>query len=345
MRGQRRTRQLTKGPQQTILSRGYIATRVLLPEQDLSIGVLGFTPMIGQHDGGGDSATTNSGIGAGPIMITDQANQQQDVASLNRDTADLKGTVASTPDVAKLLSNQADVMNAASAAAQAIAKDIGTYASNKEAVALKAADQAVLDRNLELAAQYRQEAANWSEGGDYRVAMHVAAGGPIGGLGGGSGLTAVGGAVGAGLSAGLAGKMNELAREIAGSEPTGNAAIDKALGDIVANAIVTGLDAAAGENAGASMASTVDLYNRQLHPEEKSLAKQFADKSGGQYSEAQIEDQMRQMGVSGQVEAGTAATLIGQTPTHSGASWISGGTTADGKPILAQLSTPNNLQL
>ncbi|WP_181322030.1 hypothetical protein [Trinickia symbiotica] len=37
------------------------------------------------------------------------------------------------------------------------------------------------------------------------------------------------------------------------------------------------------------------LYNRQLHPEEKDLAKQLADKSGGKYAEQQIENQMALM--------------------------------------------------
>ena len=34
----------------------------------------------------------------------------------------------------------------------------------------------------------------------------------------------------------------------------------------------------------------VDLYNRQLHLEEKTLAKQLADKRGGRYTQAQVEE-------------------------------------------------------
>ncbi|WP_207005736.1 hypothetical protein [Trinickia mobilis] len=35
-----------------------------------------------------------------------------------------------------------------------------------------------------------------------------------------------------------------------------------------------------------------------MHPEEKTLAKQLVDKSDGKYTPAQIEEQMRIMGVS-----------------------------------------------
>ncbi|WP_152601746.1 hypothetical protein [Burkholderia paludis] len=45
-------------------------------------------------------------------------------------------------------------------------------------------------------------------------------------------------------------------------------------------------------------------FNRQLHLEEKTLAKQLAARSKGKYTQAQIEDQMRIMGA--------PATLVGQ---------------------------------
>jgi filamentous hemagglutinin len=53
------------------------------------------------------------------------------------------------------------------------------------------------------------------------------------------------------------------------------------------------------------------------------------------------------MGVStnGTSESGAPATLIGQAPTDSGAQWISGGTTADGKPILTQVTAQANPDL
>ncbi|WP_250473635.1 hypothetical protein [Caballeronia sp. GAFFF1] len=90
-----------------------------------------------------------------------------------------------------------------------------------------------------------------------------------------------------------------------------------------------------------------DLYNRQLHPREKTLAKQLAEKSGGKYTEQQIEDQMRLMGGSfdGGRESGAAATLIGQMPSDSGAQWQYAGKTDDGKPILTQIMPQANAEL
>ncbi|MGN6232013.1 MAG: hypothetical protein ACTHNZ_12750 [Trinickia sp.] len=81
--------------------------------------------------------------------------------------------------------------------------------------------------------------------------------------------------------------------------------------------------------------------------DEKALAKKLADGSGGKYTEQQIEDQMRIMGgtIGGDQESGAASTLIGQTPTDSGAQWISGGATSDGKPILTQITAQPNPEL
>ncbi|SAL41148.1 hypothetical protein AWB64_04376 [Caballeronia sordidicola] len=83
-----------------------------------------------------------------------------------------------------------------------------------------------------------------------------------------------------------------------------------------------------------------DRFNRQLHPQERTLAKQLADKSGGKYTQAQVEDQMRIMGglIGDSRESGAPSTLIGQTPSDSGAQWQYAGKTDDGKPILTQIT-------
>jgi filamentous hemagglutinin len=290
----------------------------------------GGAPMLSQNDSGGDSATTRSGISAGTINVTDSAHQTQDVAGLYRDTSNTNGTVARLPDVNNLLDKQADMMAAASAAGEAVSRRVGDYADSKLKEAQAAGDQAGIDA--------------WKEGGTARAEMQAAGGALVAGLAGGN---ALGGAAGAGIASIAAGKLNELSGAIAGSNPTGNADMNQALGNIVANAISTGAGAAVGGNAGAFSGYDVDRYNRQLHPEEKTLAKQLADKSGGKYTQAQIEDQLRIMGVStnGTSESGAPATLIGQAPTDSGAQWISGGTTADGKPILTQVTAQANPDL
>nr|WP_232448296.1 hemagglutinin repeat-containing protein [Burkholderia ubonensis] len=291
----------------------------------------GAAPMLGQNDSGSDSATTKSGVSAGTVTITDSANQKQDVASLNRDTTNTNGMVAKLPDVQNLLSNQADMMAAASAAGEAVSRRIGDYADKMMKDAAANGDQVGVDA--------------WKEGGANRALMQGAGAALVTGLAGGN---AVGGAAGAAIASIAAGKLNELSSAIAGSDPTGNANMNQALGNIVANALVTGAGAVVGGESGAFSGYNVDRFNRQLHPEEKTLAKQLAEKSKGKYTQAQIEDQMRIMGVSTFAnghDSGAPDTLVGQAPTDSGAKWIYAGSTADGKPILTQVTAQANPEL
>lgn len=78
--------------------------------------------------------------------------------------------VSKSPDVNHLLDPQGDMMNAASAAGEAVATQIAAVANAKRDSAKKAQEQAVKDGNLDLAAEYGAEAAKWDEGGTYRVA-------------------------------------------------------------------------------------------------------------------------------------------------------------------------------
>ncbi|MET5115993.1 hypothetical protein AAHH79_37845, partial [Burkholderia pseudomallei] len=72
----------------------------------------GVTPMVFQTDSGDHSATTKSAVSAGTNNIPTPGEQTQEVANLNRDTTNLNGSVSKTPEVAKMLSLQADTMNA-----------------------------------------------------------------------------------------------------------------------------------------------------------------------------------------------------------------------------------------
>ncbi|SMG61307.1 hypothetical protein SAMN06265784_12089 [Paraburkholderia susongensis] len=185
------------------------------------------------------------------------------------------------------------------------------------------------------------DASVWDEGGTDRVLAHIVGGALIGGLSGGSVFSAVGGAAGAGLTSKLANQLDSLSKSVAaetGSDLLGNLAANVAAG--MGGALVGG-------TAGASTGTSVDLYNRQLDPKEKTLAQQLVDASGGQYTVAQIENQLRQMDMSnnGTTVSGAPATLVGQTPTDSGAQWISAGTTANGQSILTQITAPSNAAL
>jgi len=293
----------------------------------------GIAPTLSQDDSGNDSATTRSAISAGTINVTDAANQTQNTASLSRDTSNTNGTVNKTPDLNNLLDKQSDMMSAASAAGEAVARRIGDYAKSKYDEAQTRGDEAGMDA--------------WKEGGSSRAEMQAAGAALVGGLGGGV-ASAAGSAAGAGVASINADKLNSLSDSIANASPTGNSDMDRALGNIVANVIATGAGAAVGGgDAGAFAAYNVDRFNRELHPEEKTLAQQIAQKSGGKYTEAQIEDQMRLMGatVNGTVESGAAATLIGQLPSDAGAGWLGAGQTADGKSILTQTTAAVDPQL
>ncbi|WP_175820073.1 polymorphic toxin type 22 domain-containing protein [Burkholderia sp. BCC0419] len=219
----------------------------------------GAAPMLGQNDSGSDSATTKSGVSAGTVTITDSANQKQDVASLNRDTTNTNGTVAKLPDMQNLLANQSDMMAAASAAGEAVSRRIGDYADKMMKDAAANGDQAGVDA--------------WKEGGANRALMQGAGAALVTGLAGGN---AVGGAAGAAIASIASGKLNELSSAIAGSDPTGNANMNQALGNIVANALATGAGAAVGGEAGAFSGYNADRFNRQLHPDERKWAQDRA---------------------------------------------------------------------
>jgi filamentous hemagglutinin len=248
----------------------------------------GVSPMIPQHDSGSETATTKSAISVGSITVTDTANQKQDIASLNRDTTDLNGTVSKLPDLSNLLSQQASTQQAAAIVAQTVATQIGNYADRQAQAAKDAGDA--------------DTAAKWAEGGEYRIAMHIAGGAAVAALGGGTIGSAVEGAAGAGVSAAAAGKLNEVSNSIAALSPTGNPDEDKALGQIISNVIATGAGAVVGGTTGAATASSADLYNRQLHAQEKSKAQQIADQAkaqgltnadGSPITAAQVENAMR----------------------------------------------------
>ncbi|WP_254616519.1 hypothetical protein [Burkholderia metallica] len=212
--------------------------------------------MISQHDSGSSSATTKSGISAGSINITDTAKQTQDVAGINRDTTDLNGSVSKLPDVNNLLSAQADTMNAAQAAGQAVSQGIGAYADMKRDTALSVAQTAKDNGDLDAEAAALAEANQWMEGGHSRAELQAAGGALIGGLGGGSAFTALGGAAGAGMSSLMANPTKQLADSV--TDATGSSLIGNLSGNIVA-----GLGGAlVGGSAGAAMASDVDLYNQ-----------------------------------------------------------------------------------
>ncbi|MGF6840317.1 hypothetical protein QF001_004184 [Paraburkholderia youngii] len=153
----------------------------------------------------------------------------------------------------------------------------------------------------------------------------------IGGLGGGSLGTALQGAAGAGLSAALAPQLNSLSKGIA--ESTGSTL----LGNLASNVLASAGGALVGGSAGAATAANADLYNRQLHSKEETLADRLADESGGKYTAQQIDDQMAQMNLTanGQAESGGVRVAVGDQP-NDGTNWTPYGVNQAGQQVWAQ---------
>ncbi|MCG5078032.1 hemagglutinin repeat-containing protein [Paraburkholderia sp. RG36] len=236
-------------------------------------GTGGVVPMIPQNESGDQSATTRSAVSAGTINVTDEANQKQDVETLSRDAANANGKVANAPDVNDMLNQQADTMQAAQAAGQAVAQGIGAYAEGKKDAADKAAEAALESGDVEAYKAAVAESKSWAEGGDKRAALHIAGGALIGGLGGGA-FGAVGGAAGAGLAAKMADQLDQISKGV------GSATGSELLGNLAANVAAGVGGVLVGGGAGAAMASNVELYNQSLHRKKNDLVAQVCPATG-----------------------------------------------------------------
>ncbi|QCX51751.1 hemagglutinin repeat-containing protein [Ralstonia pseudosolanacearum] len=230
----------------------------------------GFSPMLPLMSSGSEDSTTRSAVAEGTIRITNQAQQKQDIATLSRDTSNTNTVLDKNPDLGEILSRQAELQKAASAAGEAVARTIGDIADTKRADALAEADKARKAGNEELANKYQTEADQWKEGGAYRAGLHMAGGALVAGLGGGS---AIGGAVGAGAASLAAPQLTELADKVASS--VGGGVAGQMAGNVVAN-VAAGAVGSVGGGSGAFMGSNVDRYNRQLHEKETTVIRNKA---------------------------------------------------------------------
>lgn len=156
-----------------------------------------------------------------------------------------------------------------------------------------------------------EEAAKWDEGGIYRSLAHAVVGGLTGGAAG---------AAGAGLAALSAEAINQLTEDM----PDG-------VRNLVGVGIAAGIGAIAGGSAGAATAFNADVNNRQLHPNERALAKRLAQKSGGKYTAEEIENALRTAGNNKTGESVVAGMVVDPSLRDAiydkGAVWTTG---ADG---------------
>ncbi|NYI01542.1 hemagglutinin repeat-containing protein [Cupriavidus plantarum] len=241
----------------------------------------GVSPLIPQDDSGSQRGVTQSGIAAGTISITDQANQNQDVATLNRDLSDTNTTVGKGPDLNNVLGKQADMMAAAQTAGEAVGRTVGDIADAKRKAATDAQIAAQIaydanpsEENRAALDQAMADVDGWKEGGPYRAGLHAAGGAMIAALGGGNALA---GAAGARVSSLAAEQLATVGKAVAEGAGTGNKDLDEAIGNLAANLAAGGMGAVAGGGSGAATAATADRFNRQLHPDERKWAKDNAN--------------------------------------------------------------------
>ncbi|MET3432989.1 filamentous hemagglutinin [Herbaspirillum seropedicae] len=215
---------------------------------------------------GSQESITRSGVSAGAIVITDSAAQkaangmdaQQVLAAINRDvdsSKDGSGKLTKSWDGDALRQQVEAEARIVQAFGQTAAKAVGDFAHGQEE-SIK--EKLRKSTSAEERAQLETELANWGEGGVYRVAAHTAIGALAGGLQG---------ALGAAASAQL---MPTLAAEI------GKMGLPLAVEKVVSAATAAAIGAAVGDAAGAAMGMTVELNNRQLHPDETAFIKRKA---------------------------------------------------------------------
>jgi filamentous hemagglutinin len=234
----------------------------------------GFGPSgFGAAGTGSDaSGTTYAAVSQGKITVRGDAGTGRDsTEGLSRDTANANGSVQNTFD-AQQVGNDMAIQQATAQVGMQVVGDVATALESSARDKVKGA-QARLDAAKaagdDAGAQQAQadlEAAKtqltlWANDGAARIGAHAVVAGVGAALGGGNVLGAVGGTV-AGDVAGNA--VSRALLDTLGSNILSNAVAG------MAGAVVGGaLGGSAGAMSGANGALGADLYNRQLHRDEK----------------------------------------------------------------------------
>ncbi len=162
----------------------------------------------------------------------------------------------------------------------------------------------------------------WGEGKPGRIALHAVISGLGAAMGGGNVAGAIGGTIAGDVATSLV--QTQIEKAVAGLPPN----IRDQVANVIANVVAGAAGGAVGGASGASGALFAYMYNRQLHPEEKALAKKVAEAmqaQGKEISADYIEAQMRQMGgvIDGVSYPGVPDVQIGGVnQTDAGATWF-----------------------
>ncbi|MFC0087372.1 hemagglutinin repeat-containing protein, partial [Dyella flava] len=205
------------------------------------------------------SSDTHAGIAQGTIIVRDNPNQ--DLSGLNRNPTLDNQALAPIFDAQKV-QEKLEMGQVAGQVGMTAAGDLASYMANH--------------------ATTPEQRASWSDGGTNKALLHGLVGAATAALGGGDALQ---GALGAVASEAASGAMQRYLDDNKITDPVQRNALmqlaSMAIGDVV------------GGGTGASTALQGDVYNRQLHPDEITLAKKLEGESGGLYTQEQIEDALR----------------------------------------------------
>lgn len=270
---------------------------------------------------GSESGTTRAAVSAGTIEVrSDKDTGRDSTAGLSRDTAGANGSIGKIFEKDKVR-EQIEFQQAFGQLGMQIAGDV----TNKLA-----------KDNPEI----------WGEGKIGKIAVHsiVAAAGAA--LGGGSVAGAISGTIAGDLAS--AAFKDEIDEVMSGLPP----AIQREVANIALNALAGAAGGLVGGVSGAGAALSADMFNRQLHPDEKELAKNLAREAknvGYDVTVEQIETQLRRMDVTlldGETHAGTAAVVIGDDGIFDKATnFVLVGRAEDGRNIWMEVPSPADRQL
>ncbi|NKK97341.1 filamentous hemagglutinin N-terminal domain-containing protein [Rhizobium leguminosarum bv. viciae] len=207
------------------------------------------------HDGESATGQALSAISPGQIVITDPANQTQDLDDLRRDTSNTNTSLPGIPELQDILREQLETQELYQDAAAKAAKFIGDFALRREQ-----------------AATTDEERAFWAEGGPGRAALHALAGGLLGGVTDVSGM--IKGALGGATSSLLGPYIRDLVAEIVNGTSLAGTAQGEQLINIISASLVQGLAATVSGGEGAAYAAYAFKYNYLTH---RQLEKQLEE--------------------------------------------------------------------
>ncbi|CUR72526.1 Filamentous hemagglutinin [Achromobacter xylosoxidans] len=246
---------------------------------------------------GSETGTTRAAVSVGTLAVrSDKETGRDSTAGLSRDTAGANGSIGKIFDKDKVR-EQLEFQQAFGQLGMQIAGDVSKRLA-------------------------KENPDVWGEGQPGTIALHAVISGLGAALGGGNIAGALGGTIAGDVAVSLVRANIETA--VAGLPPQ----MRDQIINVIANVIAGAAGGAIGGTSGASGALFADMYNRQLHPAERDVARKIADairEKGGDVSIEYIEDQMRQMSavIGGVTYPGVPDVQIGGvTQTDGGSVWF-----------------------